>query len=299
LGAALAWHASAGTDEEFTDAKVAAETIALLEAKRDQPFFIGCGFYRPHVPWIVPKPWFDLYPLERIQLPETPAGDRRNKPEAAFHVKVPNYGRSDDDLRHAKRAYYAAISHLDAQVGKVLDALDRLQLWDRTLVVLWGDHGWHLGEHGAWQKMSLYEESARVPLLIAAPRLKAAGKTCERPVETLDLYPTLADYAGLKPPARLAGVTLRPLLEKPSAKWNRPAYTQVRRNAGNGNSFFGRSVRTERWRYTEWDNGRLGVELYDHNRDPEEHQNLASDPDYAKTVAAMKELLRKPLAAAP
>lgn len=292
LGAALAWHASAGEDDEFTDAKVAAETIALLEEKQGQPFFLGCGFYRPHVPWILPRSYFDLYPLERIQLPKIPYGDRLDKPEAAFWVKTPNYGRSDEDCRHAKRAYYAAITHMDVQLGKVLDALDRLKLWDRTLVVLWGDHGWHLGEHGCWQKQSLFEESARVPLLVAVPGLKIAGKSSPRLVETVDLYPTIADYAGLKPPPNLAGVSLRPLLNRPTAAWDRPAYTQVRRGTNN-NFFFGRSVRTERWRYTEWDDGRKGVELYDEKRDPEEHKNLASDPKFAKTVAELKTVLHR------
>lgn len=296
LGAALAWHASAGTDGEFTDAKVAAETVALLEEPRDRPFFIGCGFYRPHVPWIVPKAYFDLYPLENIQLPQVPDGDRLDKPAAAFWVKPPNYGRSEEDCRHAKRAYYAAITYMDAQLGKVLDALDRLRLWDRTLVVLWGDHGWHLGEHGCWQKMSLFEESARVPLLVSVPGMKAAGKASQRIVETVDLYPTIADYAGLKALSGLAGVSLRPLLTKPTARWDRPAYTQVRRGGGT-NLFFGRSVRTERWRYTEWDDGRQGVELYDEKRDPEESRNLARDRDRAETVAEMKQLLQRGRAA--
>ena len=290
LGAALAWFASEGADEEFTDAKVADETIRLLDAHKDEPFFIGCGFYRPHVPWIVPKKWFDLYPLEKISVPKMPPGDRADKPADAFWVKPPNYGRPEEECRQAKRAYYASISYMDAQLGRVLDTLDRLKLWDKTIVVLWGDHGWHLGEHGCWQKQSLFEESARVPLLVAVPGAKASGKASPRIVETVDLYPTIIDYAGLPAPHRLAGVSLRPLLDKPSANWDRPAYTQVRR--GNTNHFFfGRSVRTERWRYTEWDDGRKGAELYDEKKDPGEHRNLASEPMHAATVEEMKRLL--------
>jgi uncharacterized sulfatase len=292
LGAALAWYESPGSDEEFTDAKVAAETIRLLEEHKDKPFFIGCGFYRPHVPWIVPKKYFELYPREKISPAQNPINDREDIPPAALTVKPPNYGRTDEECREAVRAYYASISYMDAQLGKVLDALDRLKLWDKTIVILWGDHGWHLGEHGLWQKMSLFEESARVPLIVAAPGQKGRGKASERVVESLDVYPTVADLCGLIPPKNLAGASLRPLLNKPGLRWDRPAYTQVQRGAGEGR-FMGRSVRTERWRYTEWADGKRGVELYDHQKDAREFTNLAKDPKHAGTVAELKTLLQK------
>ena len=292
LGASLAWYESPGNDDEFTDAKVAAETVRLLEEHRDKPFFIGCGFYRPHVPWIVPRKYFDLYPLDRISLPKGPPGDRDDIPAVAPWVNPPNYGLADEECRQAIRAYYASVSYVDAQLGKVLDALDRLKLWDRTVVILWGDHGWHLGEHGLWQKMSLFEESARVPLIVVAPRQKANGKATGRVVESLDVYPTVADLCGVPPPKNLAGASLRPLLNNPKARWDRPAYTQVQR-AAQGGRFMGRSVRTERWRYTEWDDGRKGIELYDHDDDPHEFTNLANRPKYAKVVAEMKQLLQQ------
>jgi uncharacterized sulfatase len=292
LGAALAWYESPGTNDEFTDAKVAAETIRLLEESKDKPFFIGCGFYRPHVPWIVPKKFFDLYPHERIVLAKNPFNDREDIPPPALPVKPPNYGRTDEECREAIRAYYASISYMDAQLGKVLDALDRLKLWDKTIVIFWGDHGWHLGEHGLWQKMSLFEESARVPLIVAAPRQKGNGKASVRIVESLDVYPTVADLCGLTPPKNLAGASLRPLLNKPRLRWDRPAYTQVQRGDAAGR-FMGRSVRTERWRYTEWGDGKRGVELYDHEKDPREFTNLANDPKHASTVAELKALLQK------
>jgi uncharacterized sulfatase len=225
-----------------------------------------------------------------MPLPAIPPGDRADKPAPAFTANPPNYGRSEAELRQAIRAYYASITYMDAQLGKVLDALDRLKLWDRTVVVLWGDHGWHLGEHGNWQKQSLFEESARVPLLVAAPGARGRGKASPRTVETLDLYPTLADLAGLTPPAGLEGTTLRPLLDDPTRAWERPAYTQVMRGA-QGQTFFGRSVRTERWRYTEWDDGKRGSELYDHAADDGEHRNLAADPKQATVVQQMKRLL--------
>ena len=290
LGASLAWYESPGRDDEFTDAKVATETIRLLEEHPGKPFFIGCGFYRPHVPWIVPKKYFEMYPLERITLPKGPPDDREDIPPAALWVSRANYGLSDEDCRRAIRAYYASVSYMDAQLGRVLDALDRLKLWDNTIVILWGDHGWHLGEHGLWQKMSLFEESARVPLIIAAPGAKAKGKASQRVVESLDVYPTVADLCGLTAPANLAGASLRPLLDNPNLRRDRPAYTQVQRSDKKGR-FMGRTVRTERWRYTEWDDGRRGTELYDHEKDPHEFVNLAAVPKYATIITEMKRLL--------
>jgi len=248
---------------------------------------IATWFFRPHVPCVAPQKWFDLYPLEKMELPKEP--DHLDRiPAVALSVKPSHYGIPPADQKTMLRSYYASTSYMDSQLGRVLDALDRLKLWDSTVVVFFGDHGWLLGEHGHWQKMSLFEESARVPLIIAAPGIKAAGKSCGRTVELIDLYPTIADLAGTRPPEGTEGASLRPLLDDPNTPWARAAYTQVVHAKVQG-----RSVRTERWRYTEWDDGKAGAELYDHDADPREYVNLAGDPKQAGTVAEMKGLLAK------
>ena len=291
LGSAMAFLADLkGKDEEHTDGKVALEAIKLIEGHKDQPFFIAAGFYKPHTPYVAPRKYFDLYPMDKIQLPEV-AGDFRDsvpKPALGSTTPWPYFGIAKDQARECKQAYYAAISFVDAQTGKLLATMDRLKLWDNTVVVFWSDHGYHLGEHGLWMKQSLFEESARVPLVIIAPGAKGNGRPCARTVEFVDLYPTLADLAGLTPPKDLAGVSLKPLLDNPQAAWDRPAYTQVQRGG-----FPGYSVRTARWRYTEWDDGRQGAQLYDHDADPHELRNLAADPKYAAVVQDMKALVKK------
>jgi uncharacterized sulfatase len=291
LGSAMALLADkAGRDEEHTDGKVATEAIKLLEQHKDKPFFIAAGFYKPHTPYVAPQKYFDLYPLDKVQLPPVPPDTPKLVPQPALASTTPwpYFGVTVEQARECKRAYYAAISFVDAQIGRLLDAVDRLKLWDNTVVVFWSDHGYHLGEHGLWMKQSLFEESARVPLVIIAPGAKGNGKPCARVVEFVDLYPTLADLAGLAPPKDLAGASLKPLLDDPQAQRDRPAYTQVWRGG-----FPGHSVRTERWRYTEWDNGKRGSQLYDHDADPHELTNLVEDPKHAPVVARMRALVRQ------
>lgn len=289
LGASLAWMQAKGTDEEQTDGKVAAEAIRLMETHKDKPFFLGVGFYRPHVPDVATKKYFDMYPLEEMTLPQEPAGHVTNVPSIALSTQPANYGLEELKLKQFKRAYLASITFVDAQVGKVLDAVERLGLGDNTVIVFWSDHGWCLGEHGQWQKTLLFEEVARVPLIIALPGQKK-GEVCARTVELLDLYPTLADLAGLEIPKTVEGKSFQALLKNPRAEWTKPAITQQTRKDGT-KAIMGYSVRTERWRYTEWDSGKLGTELYDHDADPREYRNLASDPKFAKQVAELKAFL--------
>jgi iduronate 2-sulfatase len=325
LGSTLAFLAAGGADEEQTDGKGATAAIKLLEeyGQGDKPFFLALGFYRPHCPYVAPKKYFDMYPLEQVHLPHDPreaAADLKDVPPIAPWTKPPNWDLKPHDLRRALQAYFASITFMDAQLGRVLDALDRLKLADNTIVVFWSDHGYLTGQHGQWMKMSLFEESARVPMIIAAPGMKSAGKATGRTVELLDLYPTLADLCDVTIPqgTKPQGASLRPLLDDPQHPWDRPAYTQVTRGGGQPATrpaprparaqrqarqeaqapstrpaqIMGRSVRTERWRYTEWDGGRAGVELYDHENDPGELKNLAHDPASARTLEELAALLR-------
>jgi iduronate 2-sulfatase len=202
-------------------------------------------------------------------------------------TKPPHWGLDEAKRREALRAYYATISFMDAQVGRLIDAVDKLKLTGNTIIVLWSDHGYNVGQHGQWMKQSLFENSARVPLIISVPG-GTKGKASGRTVELLDIYPTLAELCALDPKQNLQGKSLTSLLKNPNAIWDKPAYTQVRRG-----EIFGRSVRTERFRYTEWDGGKAGVELYDHQKDSDEFTNLAKDSNFIITANEMAALLKK------
>jgi iduronate 2-sulfatase len=294
LGSALCWLAAEGTDEEQTDGMTATQVIKLMEQHRDKPFFIGAGFYRPHCPYVAPKKYFDMYPLDKIKLPQVPADDLADVPAVAPFSRPSNWGLSEPQLKEAIQAYYASVTFMDAQVGRLLDALDRLGIADNTIIIFWSDHGYALGQHGQWMKMHLFESSARVPLIVSVPQMSANGKSSDRVVELLDLYPTLAEVAGFKAPPNLAGKSLKPLLADPKAAWDKPgAYTQVTRTA-NRKQIMGRSIRTERYRYTEWDAGKSGVELYDHQNDPDEFTNLAKRDEMKGTMAELQKLLHNP-----
>ena len=305
-GGTLSWLASEGTDSEQTDGKGAAAAIALLEDRsRDaKPFYLAVGFYRPHTPYVAPKSYFELYPLQNITLPAIPPNLSELFPLPALSIqKKAEVGMSDSLRREAIQAYQASTTFMDARVGELLDALRRLKLEDTTIVVFHSDHGYHLGEKNLWQKMSIFEESVRVPLIISVPGNRSNGQRSPRTVELVDLHKTLTDLCGIAADSKTDGVSLRPLVEKPDSKWAHAAYSQVTRgdlvgtsaigNGGkkSGSRIMGRSVRTERYRYTEWDGGQAGVELYDHEIDPGEYNNLAKLQEYASVVASLKNIL--------
>lgn len=322
-GATLSWLASPSPGAKHTDGMLADQAEWVLERcaqRRDQPFFVAVGFFRPHTPFVAPEPYFRSYPEEEMPLVSGVEEDQADLPAAALSTRRREDERLTDDLRRkAVQAYYASISFMDAQVGRVVDALDRLQLADSTVIVFTSDHGFHLGEHGLWKKHTLFEESARVPLLIVAPGVTRARTVIKTPVSQVDLYPTLAELGGVRAPANLQGQSLVSMLKDPAAVGRGWAFTQVNRGGGGegegesgagkktaatgeeGNRkkkkvaagddgstrgrSFGYSLRTARWRYTEWgEGGRQGRELYDHDNDPKELTNLASAPAHAGTV---------------
>lgn len=299
LGSALAFYASPARDEEHTDGMVATETIRLMERHKDEPFFLAAGFYRPHCPYISPKKYFDMYPAEELKPYKLTDGEMEIAPAWAYFTRPANWDTTEKQQRETLQAYYAAVSFVDANVGRLLDALDRLGLTENTVICFWSDHGYALGEHGQWMKQTVFEAAARIPLIFAGPGVKAKGKASARTVEMLDFYPTLTDLCGLgQVPAGLHGKSLRPLLENPAAAWDRPAISQMRRpanaslQAASGAAFVdGYSIRTERYRFSEWADGAEGAEMYDYKLDPLELKNLVKDPAHAK----QKEQLRAKL----
>jgi arylsulfatase A-like enzyme len=309
FGGTLSWLASPKSDPHHTDGKIAEEAEWVLErcAKRpDRPFFLAVGFFRPHTPYVAPAtPYFEWYPQDQMPVHPTIDQNPPEVPKAALGSHKAEQDKLTDELRRqCVQAYYASISFMDAQLGRVIEALDRLDLAKNTIIVFTSDHGYHMGEHGLWQKQSLFEGSARVPLLIVAPGVSQPGSRAATPVSHLDLYPTLTELAGVKAPANLQGQSLVPILKDAQVKGRGWAITQVMRGGvgrpgksaakgSAGNRFFGYSLRTERWRYTEWAEGKEGTELYDHDADPAELKNLAADPAHAATIAELSAQLRK------
>jgi uncharacterized sulfatase len=300
-GHSIDWAWLKTADEYTPDGVVARMVIGHMEqaAADKRPFFLGVGFRRPHAPFAAPQKYFEEYPLASVKLADAPpTGHYESLLPAAVNYPDLKKPMSEQPQREVIAAYYACTTFVDAQIGVLLDALERLHLWDNTIVVFIGDHGYHLGEHGGlWHKLSLFEESARVPMIIYAPGMKSRGKPCARLVEMIDLYPTLVSLCGLPARNGLDGIDLSPLLDDPAQPTKPAAYTVVSRandpsvNQSQVADYLGRSVRTDRWRYTQWDDGRRGVELYDHKHDPHEWQNLAGDPKYADLVHELKQQL--------
>lgn len=285
IGNPLQWGPSGLDPEDEPDGRIAAAAAKLLVEKRDKPLFLAVGISRPHLPFTAPKKFFDMHPAASLRLPETRPDDLDDLPVAAAADKTEFKGLSEQDLRAVRAAYAASVSFMDDCVGQVLAALDRSGRADRTIVILVGDHGLLLGEHFQFRKWSLFTESVRVPFIVAAPGHGKSGTVVKGLAELVDLYPTLADLAGFPAPKHLEGISLVPLLDAPERPWKKAVFSEVHRRDAHGVS-----IRTTRWRYTEW-NGPDAAELYDLEADTHEFTNLAKDPDRAEMVKELRALL--------
>ena len=280
-------------DRGQADTAAADKAIELLEETAGEPFFLGLGFVRPHVPFAAPSEFFDLYPLDAVEPVSNPADDLDDIPAPAKNLRPflwNDMGMTPTQQRIALRGYYASVSYMDSQLGRVLAALDRLKLTDNTVVVFFGDHGWHLGEHTHWQKMSLMEESVRAPLIVSAPGAAGNGRATKALAEFVDIYPTLADLCGLAPPRGLDGASLAPVLENPLRAVKEAAHSQVEYE----NRIYGRTVRTDRYRYIQWKGDGGGEELYDHRNDPREFHNLAASARRGGIVERLRAAIEWP-----
>lgn len=298
---AAPFEAADAPEEGYPDAQTATQAMATLGRLKDRPFFLGVGFVKPHLPLTAPRKYWDLYPADSIRLPENyrlAAGAPKPTLDEIYELRsygtVPAKGPVDDAMAlNLIRGYRACVSLLDTQVGRVLDELDRLELTDRTIVVLWGDHGYHLGEQGYFTKMTNFESATRVPLIVRVPGRKSAGSASPALVELVDLYPTLAELCGLPLSGALEGKSFVPLLDDPGRPWKQAAFSEYLRRGPEG--YHGRSIRTADLRYTQWTDKQGqsgGVELYDYRVDPQETKNVAGDAQYADDVKKLAALLK-------
>lgn len=289
-------------DDVYPDGQTAVKAIETLQRLKSdgKPFFLGVGFVKPHLPFTCPRKYWDLYPADTIKLPDN-YHPPKNVPEPALHnwyelrsygTVPPKGGIPDEMALNLIRGYRACVSFMDAQVGRVLDELDRLGLGENTIVILWGDHGYHLGENGIFTKMTNFELGTHAPLIIRTPGQKAAQRS-QALVEFVDIYPSLAELCGLSLPKQLEGTSFVPLLEKPDQPWKKAVFSQYLRTGKP--PYMGRSIRTDRWRYTEWHDLKqqpAGIELYDEANDPHENTNLANEPAHAETVKQLAAQLK-------
>ena len=272
-------------DSRLADENSIDYAIGQLRADHEKPFFLAVGLTKPHMPWKVPKKYFDLFPLAEIELPPTRADDLSDVPPAGLimagrggdHARMLRSGR----WKEAVQAYLATIAYCDAQIGRLLDALEESPYQANTIIVIWGDHGWHLGEKEHWRKFALWEEATRVPYIWVVPGVTNAGGVCDRTVDLMSIYPTLCSLCGLSTPKHVEGTDMTLLLTDPKAKWDRPATTTFHRN--------NHTIRTERWRYIRYSDG--GEELYDHHQDEYEWDNLADDGRFAHVKSDLSKLL--------
>jgi len=276
-----------GGDEAVSDTGIADFGISQLSKAHDKPFFLTLGFHKPHMPWNVPQKYYDMHPLDQIQLPPTQAGDLSDIPPIGLKMAKPQGDHAavlaSGRWKEAVQAYLATITYLDGQIGRVLDAYDKSPHKDSTIIVFWGDHGWHLGEKEHWRKFALWEEATRAPFIWVVPGVTQPGGVCKSPVDFMSAYPTLCDLAALPKPDWVEGDNIRTLLTDPAAAWTGVGITTFGQN--------NHAVRTDRWRYIRYSDG--GEELYDHQNDEYEWTNLAARPEHAALKADLARHLPK------
>ncbi|MCF0062312.1 sulfatase [Dyadobacter chenwenxiniae] len=269
------WSPVDANDEDMGDFKVVNQGIEYFSQKHDNPFFLAIGLTRPHLPWYVPQKYYDLYPLSSIKLPKVVANDLSDVPDAGVKIAKPKGDHqfivNNKQWEKAVQGYLASITFADTQIGRLLDALENSEYAKNTIIVFFGDHGWHLGEKEHWRKFALWEEASRVPLIVYAPGLSKVNSVSERTVNLLDIYPTLAELCNLPARKELEGNSIVPLLKNPSATWEHPSVTT--------HGFGNHAVRSEKWRYIRYNDG--SEELYDHENDPQEFKNLAKVQKYS------------------
>ena len=284
-GGTLSWLAADGSDEEQTDGIGSSEAIKKLDqfAVSETPFFLAVGFFRPHTPFVAPKKYFDIYERKKIEIPESSSEYLATLPEPAaksIRAKKNQLNLEKERAQEIKEAYFATISFVDAQLGRILDYLEASGLDKNTIVVFTSDHGYHMGEHGHWQKQTLFENSTRIPLIISNPNSEKKGVKSDSPVELIDLYPTLMDLTNINTPKHVVGKSLEPLMKNVNNSFRGSALTRWRN---------GYSIKTKRYRLTKWgSNGELGYELYDHKYDKNELINLAKNQDYNQVMDSLK-----------
>lgn len=291
-------------DTAYEDGKVAVRAVEELKQLKNQnrPFFLAVGFKKPHLPFNAPQKYWDLYSSEKVELPENyfpPKGATKysltNFGELRAYSNMPKEGPLPaEKAKTLIRGYYASVSYMDAQVGRILGALTQFGLRDETIILLWSDHGFKLGEHGSWSKHTNFEIDTRIPLIVSAPGMEAKGRRTDALVETVDVYPTLTELAGLPEPPQQQGLSFAPLLDNPDQPWKEAVFSQYRRSDKDG-KVMGYSIRTDRYRYVEWEHLKSGEirarELYDHRTDPQENVNVAAKPSYSSTVERLTRML--------
>lgn len=274
-------------DEDLREWKIVQYGIDQLAREHEKPFLLTIGLHKPHMPWNVPRKYYDMHPLDQIALPPIQEGDLADVPPSGLRMARPEGDhaaiRASGRWKEAIQGYLAAISYCDAMVGRLIDALDRSAYKDNTIIVLWGDHGWHLGEKEHWRKFALWEEATRAPLIWVVPGLTKPNSVCERTVDLMSIYPTLTDLCGIATPGHVEGTSIKALLANPTAAWEQPALTTYR--------FKNHAVRSEGWRYIRYADG--GEELYDEANDPYEWTNLAGRPDQAERKRGLARWLPK------